>query len=232
MLTYTPSRFSVAQRFRTSKKSLKNASLVASVAAFIDLYRPEYALLENVSTMAHSWKAYKGQNIFSQLLCCLVGMGYQVDQFNIDAYSCGAPQTRSRLFIAIAAPGLEPIQHPLLSHAHPKGTPNRSLGWAANGESFGDRKFGPTPFPFVTADEAIKDLPNIYDSRVGSCISYPDHRSTRGNNSTTRSMVKMIPTLPAGSSFASAVAVGWMVRTSIVQFNTFTLGMYHVLLVF
>ncbi|KAF2101614.1 S-adenosyl-L-methionine-dependent methyltransferase, partial [Rhizodiscina lignyota] len=202
--------FSIAQNNKLSPKSVKNASLVASVAAFIDLYRPEYAILENVKGMAHACKAFPGQNIFSQLLCCLVGMGYQVNQFNIDAYSCGAPQARSRLFIVLAAPGLPPIEHPQLSHAHPPETNNLSLGKAANGETFGDRKFGPTPLPFVSAAEATKDLPNIYDDRVGSCIGCPDHRSPIGSTNLSRARIKLIPTFPRKSSFRKAIDMGVM----------------------
>lgn len=44
-------------------------------------------------------------NVFSQLLCCLVGMGYQCQQFTLDAWSFGSPQSRTRLFLSIAAPG-------------------------------------------------------------------------------------------------------------------------------
>lgn len=202
--------FSTKQSNKLSSNSRKNASLVASVAAYIDHYRPKYALLENVVSMAHKHKDLVGNNVFSQLLCCLVGMGYQVSQFNIDAWSCGAPQSRGRLFICISAPEMPPIEHPQLTHAHPPGTRNRSLGWTANGESFGDRLFGPTPFGYVSASASTSDLPNIGDARVGTCISYPDHRVPLNSSATTRTMFSMIPTIPEGSSFNSAARMGLM----------------------
>ncbi|KAL1616059.1 hypothetical protein SLS56_011574 [Neofusicoccum ribis] len=67
--------FSGLQRDKASESSLRNISMVASVAAFVDFYRPKYALLENVVAMAHRGKEQLG--IFPQLLCTLVGMGYQ-----------------------------------------------------------------------------------------------------------------------------------------------------------
>src|SRR5690606_25338636 len=44
--------FSNANPDKNSERSNSNASLVASVASFVDFYRPSYALLENVHGMA------------------------------------------------------------------------------------------------------------------------------------------------------------------------------------
>lgn len=44
--------FSLLNTNKNNEKSMKNQSLVASVAAYIDVYRPRYALLENVISMA------------------------------------------------------------------------------------------------------------------------------------------------------------------------------------
>ncbi|TKA71985.1 hypothetical protein B0A49_07369, partial [Cryomyces minteri] len=170
--------FSSLQPDKQSTKSLRDASMVASVASFIDFYRPQYAVMENVPQMTAPVDKGK-QNVFSRLLCALVGMGYQVQQFNLDAWSFGSAQSRSRLFIAIAAPGLKPLPHPVLTHAHPPGTGRRCLGRAVNGVPFGTRRVEPTAFTFVTASEATADLPHITDSHVQTCISFPDHRTSR-----------------------------------------------------
>jgi DNA (cytosine-5)-methyltransferase 1 len=48
----------------TQEKGLKNQSLVASVAAYVDFYRPKYGLLENVLAMAQKHKG-RGEDVLS-----------------------------------------------------------------------------------------------------------------------------------------------------------------------
>ncbi len=187
--------FSNANQNKKSPMSLQNSSMVSSVAAFIDFYRPKYALLENVTAMASRGRKSKEVTVFSQLVCCLVAMGYQVQQFNIDAWSFGSPQSRRRLFISIAAPGLELPPYPALSHSHPVSTRNAKIGVAANGLSFGERRNVATPFKFVTAAEATKDMPLIGDAKVQTYIPYPDHRTSRVESTLTRVQASIWPTL-------------------------------------
>lgn len=66
--------YSLANPKKATEESLRNCSMVASVMGFVDLYRFKYGLLENVTSMAS--KSNK-KNPLSQILCCLVGMGYQ-----------------------------------------------------------------------------------------------------------------------------------------------------------
>jgi len=187
--------------------SLRNTSLVASVAGFIDAYRPQYAILENVPPMANTIQA-TGENVFSQLLCALVGMGYQVNQYLLDAWSFGDSQSRGRLFVVVSAPGLEPLAHPNLTHAHPTNVPARSLGRAINGEKFGERKFVPTAFNSIPASESVKDLPWVDESRVQTCIPFPDHRIARIERPLIRGQILMVPVAPLGSTFAQAIIKG------------------------
>jgi DNA (cytosine-5)-methyltransferase 1 len=189
--------FSQMQPNTQSDTSMTNASKVASVAAYIDHYRPSYALLENVVSMTRPLGPKK-ENVFSQMLCALVAMGYQVQKFNLDAWSFGDAQSRSRLFIAITAPGLVPMPHPNLTHSHPLGKANRKLGRAVNGEAFGERCFDVTPFSFVTAREATKDLPVLGDGHVLACIPFPDHRQHTRQRALIRTIMKLIPTNPPG----------------------------------
>ncbi|KAF2147505.1 uncharacterized protein K452DRAFT_354875 [Aplosporella prunicola CBS 121167] len=198
--------FSSMQPDTTSQESLRNASMVASVAAFIEVYRPKYALLENVVAMTH--KRRKGSSdIFPQLLCVLVAMGYQVKQFLVDAWSTGSSQSRSRLFVSIAAPGLVPLPAPTLTHSHPAGTGNSSLGENACAAKFGTRQFGPTPFKFVTASQATQDLPYIGDGHVQTCIQFPDHRLCRFESQTVNSYIKSVPISPPGMTLMKAINI-------------------------
>jgi DNA (cytosine-5)-methyltransferase 1 len=50
--------FSLLNPDKTNDRSLKNQSLVASVAAYVDFYRPKYGILENVVTMARVCPLY------------------------------------------------------------------------------------------------------------------------------------------------------------------------------
>ncbi|KAI9874758.1 MAG: DNA methyltransferase Dim-2 [Pleopsidium flavum] len=207
--------YSVANMARKTDKALKYCSMVASVAAFIDFYRPKYALLENVTSMAQNREKNSDENVFSQMLCALVAMGYQVGQFHLDAWSFGSAQSRSRLFICVAAPGLHLPTHPALSHSHLSKTTQRSLGKAANGLGFGLRQFGATPFEYVTAAEATCDLPYIGDTRVSTCVRYPDHRTSRTESTRTRVLIARVPRFPYGQTFMTAYLLGRMNKPQI-----------------
>jgi DNA (cytosine-5)-methyltransferase 1 len=103
--------FSLLNSHKENDKSLFNQSLVASVVAYIDFYHPKYGMLKNVLTMAQKGRGRDG-DVLSQLVCAVVGMGYQFHLFVVDAWSCGSPQARSRLFVSFAAPGLEIPEQP------------------------------------------------------------------------------------------------------------------------
>ncbi|KAK7719165.1 hypothetical protein SLS57_005900 [Botryosphaeria dothidea] len=201
--------FSFLQRDKTSESSLRNISMVASVAAYVDLYRPKYALLENVVAMANKGKDKLG--IFPQLLCTLVGLGYQVSQHFLDASSFGDSQKRSRLFISITAPGLVPMPPPTLTHSHSPGTSARALGRnLANDLKFGERRFGPTPFKYVSVEESMGDLPDVGDSHIQTCIPYPDHRTVATEAAWVRQFIKHIPIHPSGKSAMDSILTGTM----------------------
>ncbi|KAL3426131.1 cytosine-specific methyltransferase [Phlyctema vagabunda] len=193
--------FSLLNAKKNNAKGLKNQSLVASVAAYVDFYRPKYGLLENVLNMAQKGPG-RDEDVLSQLICSIVGMGYQTQVFVLDAWSCGSPQSRSRLFLSFAAPGYEAIQHPELSHSHPPNVRTAAVGLKSNGESFGSRKFGPTPFQFVTAEQATADLPWIGDGRTYHCTPHPDHIVARTAKEMDQHRIACIPVVPRGMTFA------------------------------
>ncbi|KAH8819675.1 S-adenosyl-L-methionine-dependent methyltransferase [Xylogone sp. PMI_703] len=195
--------FSLLNTQRNSEKSQKDQSLIASVAAHIDFFRPKYGLIENVLNMA-SKVAGRDEDVASQLVCAIVGMGYQLQIFVIDAWSCGSPQSRSRIFISFAAPGLQPLDHPTLSHSHPPRTTKRAIGVMANGQQFGRRRHVLTPFQFKTAEDGTADLPDIGDGHPRHCTPFPDHIMTKHLKDREYKQIDAIPTNPRGMSFWTA----------------------------
>lgn len=196
--------FSHLTNDKTTIAQRKNQSLVAAFGSFIDLYRPRYGLLENVPGIVQK-RANRDQDVFSQLICAVVGLGYQTHFFFLDASSCGSPQRRSRVFLAFAAPGHRLPRRPDPTHAHPPTTKSLSLGNLPNGEPMTER-FLPvaTPFPFISARAATVDLPPVYDSKPDICIPFPDHRISVGLTKKLLAKMYLIPTQPWGMNFAQA----------------------------
>ncbi|KAK7969994.1 DNA methyltransferase Dim-2 [Apiospora saccharicola] len=191
--------FSVLTNNKSTPQQRKNQSLIASFASFIDLYRPYYGLLENVASIVQP-ESKKESCFFSQLVCAIVGLGYQVQIIPLEAWSFGSAQKRIRLFLLFTAPGLRAPRPPSPSHSHPPRTHQRSFGKMSNGLPFGERYFGPTPFKFVSAQEACRDLPGIYDGLADYCIGWPDHRIF-GFTPNLREQLRLIPTRPWGMNF-------------------------------
>ncbi|KAL8779767.1 MAG: hypothetical protein Q9203_001200 [Teloschistes exilis] len=204
--------YSNANQDHTSDRSLLNNSLVASVISFVDFYRPKYMVMENVVGMAASSRLLeRGKltiNVFAQVLCALVGLGYQVRPMLLDAWNFGTPQGRTRLFITAAAPGLAPLAEPPASHSHPDNIPNRALGKTANGLLFGERKWVATPFQHVTIGEATQDLPANPDGRA-PIIGCPDHRCMRNQSFLNHIRLSCVPRFPAGMTFIKSFLAGW-----------------------
>lgn len=206
--------FSLANPKKGNEGGLLNESMVASVLAFIDFYRPKYALMENVKGMAVGDDKH---NVLGQVVCCLVGMGYQVRTSCLDAWSFGSPQKRSRIIITIAAPGLPPLPEPAQTHSHPDVVRGGSIGKTANGLHTGSRTTSRTPFEFVTSAEATKDLPAT-DART-ICIPFPDHRMSRNLPVTGWVRISSIPRFPGGCTFVKACKQGYMPQVQIAAFN-------------
>ena len=205
--------FSNMNPFKGNDKGLFDASMVASVVSFVDFYKPRYALMENVKGMAGG---HDTNNVLAQVICALLGIGYQVRTFGLDAWNFGSPQSRSRVFISIAAPGMEPMPEPPHTHSHPETVRSASLGKTPNGLYSGSRYTSPTPFTYISAAEATKDLPET-DGRI-SCIPYPDHRMSSALSTLQRVCIASIPRFPGGGSFISAYAKGYMPQAQIDDF--------------
>ncbi|KAK5705794.1 hypothetical protein LTR17_021342 [Elasticomyces elasticus] len=214
--------FSALNGNKLSEQSLKNASMVASVVAYVDFYSPKYFVLENVVTMTQGMGAKKDENVFSQVLASLVALGYQVQQFLMDAWSYGSCQQRSRVFIIASAPGLQPLSAPAHTHDHPSNTPFkvRTLGRSSNGLPFGKRRDEFVPFSHVSLAEACKDLPFIGDAQTRLCTPFPDHRTPTDEKGTSRARIEMVPVKPEGMGLVQAVRAGHVTGGEPYEFFT------------
>ncbi|KAK0713121.1 hypothetical protein B0T26DRAFT_648766, partial [Lasiosphaeria miniovina] len=199
--------FSLLTVDKTTLSQLKNQSLVASFAAFVDFYRPKYGVLENVTSIVQA-DHNRTEDMLSQLFCAIVGLGYQAQLIMGDAWSYGAPQSRSRVFLYFAAPGLRLPEAPRPSHSHFPTVKSRGLGKLCNQEPFVRRSFSPTPFKYVSAGEGTADLPFIGDAKADSCVGFPDHRLAVGITSRIRQQITAIPIHPHGMNFAKAWNLG------------------------
>lgn len=199
--------FSLATQDKLSEKAKGYASLVASVVGYINFYFPRYVFLENVRLMCSRVKGQTEENVFSQIMSALVAMGYQVSIFNCDAWTAGSSQSRSRLFIMAAAPGLEPLKVPAQTHTHPPATRGHKIGETQCGTPYGMRTPSDIvcPFPFVSARQATGDLPPIGDGIMSTMIQYPDHRLHLKSNYEKFAMtIRAIPRFPYRQSLMKA----------------------------
>lgn len=171
----------------------------------MDFYRPLYAVLENVVELSSE----RTDNLLCQAVASLVSMGYQVNQFIMDAWSYGSPQHRSRLILTIAAPGLHPIMRQWHTHSIPeKNIASRNLGQLPNGLPYGTREYYPNPFRHVPAETVSFGLPDIGNGLVQTCVPYPDHRVVRLPTWKERALLEHIPRDPPGCGYQEAMDRG------------------------
>lgn len=202
--------FSRLQPNKSSPQSLKNASLIANVLSFVEHFMPLYFYLENVVGISLS-DGGTAQNMLARIICALVGLGYQVQQHVVDAPTFGSFQSRSRVILIATAPGLETPSRPPQSHlARHEGESFRKthLGHLSNGKRFGTNSNELAPFPAVTFEEGTRDLPDLGDGHVHTCIPFPDHRQVRHLSSLQRNTIYMIPQYPRGLGLVQAHALG------------------------
>lgn len=149
---------------RGDRRNAEMGQLVAAVARV----RPPLVLVENVPGFADCKDADGVQwNAAHDVIHSLLGLGYQVRAGVLDAASFGAPQYRRRVFVLAARRGTALPAFPRPSHANaraPRSVP-RFLA--------GARDDGTAPFPPLTAEMAVGDLPRwSYDSS-GPGTLYP-----------------------------------------------------------
>jgi site-specific DNA-cytosine methylase len=176
-------------------KSLHNSALICTTLSAIDYYRPKYALLENVPAMATD-RTYKQQrvNVSNQVMCALIGLGYQCRCLHLDAWNFGAAQSRTRLFIEVAAPGCVLPEVPLPSHAHGGNVRARAVGKTAASLKYAERDLDIlTSFPPVTLADVWDPLPSVGNAHLGVCVPFPDHKTYWNPNARDRRLAAVIP---------------------------------------
>ncbi|CAG8627269.1 14324_t:CDS:10 [Funneliformis mosseae] len=183
--------FSRINKHQDSDRSIANNSLVASVASFVDFYRPRFLLLENVATIQRK----SG---------CLLEIGYQIKVGLISAIQQGCAQERNRVFLWAAAHGEVLPNHPPVSHLYSKSFRSyRTLFYLGNGTSLkGLSNASVASFKMSTVGEITYDLPKL-DTGIYWYPTYPDHVATL-NSYQTKEILRRIPVYPPGSDYYSA----------------------------
>ncbi|KXJ90760.1 hypothetical protein Micbo1qcDRAFT_148776 [Microdochium bolleyi] len=189
--------FSRLTQDKSTMHQQKNRSLSASFVSAVDCLRPSFGVLENVKQIVEEG-AKKDACVLSQLICALVGLGYQTQLMWLDAWSFGAPQSRERVFLCFASPGTRLPRMPEPSHSHPPSVKMQRLGKMSNGEPYGQREDVRTPFSFISSSAATADLPDIQDGKAGYCIGFPDHRLSIGYTPRLRRQLSLVPLRPYG----------------------------------
>ncbi|RGB28937.1 hypothetical protein C1646_672845 [Rhizophagus diaphanus] len=197
MLAGSPCQgFSRINKHQDTDRSMTNNSLVASVASFVDFYRPRFLLLENVATIYRK-------------LGCLLEIGYQIKVGIISAIQQGCAQERNRIFLWAAAHGEVLPGHPPVSHMHSNFffKSYRNLFNLGNSTSLeGLSNVSMTSFTMNTVGEITYDLPKLDTGNYWYPI-YPDHVATI-NSYKIKEILRRIPTYPPGSDYYSALDRG------------------------
>ena len=206
--------FSALQRDKRAPKACRQAALTTTFPTLLAMYRPRYAVMENVAGMAINPKKKEEQeeqepSVLSQMIASIVALGYQVNQFLMDAWSHGSCQQRCRLIITVAAPGLVPMRKPGLTHSHPDKIHRKGLGKFPWDMEFGLRgqDFG-VPFSHRTPQSAMEGLPPLNPVVAQICVPFPDHHMDHALTSSARELISHIPCTPPGQSLGKAFEKG------------------------
>ncbi|KAI8379795.1 S-adenosyl-L-methionine-dependent methyltransferase [Radiomyces spectabilis] len=163
--------FSRLNSHRDNDNSVRKSSLLANVASYIEYFRPQFLLLENVAAMINFGYISNDDEPaiypFNHLIALLVQLGYQIRWGVVDAALHGLPQRRNRVFIWGAASGYQLPKMPPVSH---KAIINRGYGIILPSgvkSSYFDIPEH-TAFPQVSIKDAIDDLPPLGNGVIKS----------------------------------------------------------------
>ncbi|KAG0086593.1 DNA (cytosine-5)-methyltransferase 1 [Podila epicladia] len=164
--------FSGMNRYQHGNE-LKN-SLIATSMSYVDYYKPNYFLLENVRGMIAyrlgGRRSSEGKHVGGMemgvvkfILRCLTAMGYQCRIGLLQAGQFGVPQSRRRFFVWGARMGLGLPTFPLPTTCFEKNSSMMISTPLPNHEafSFQRRRFRQAPDPAVTCRDTLTDLPGF-----------------------------------------------------------------------
>ncbi|KAI0723866.1 S-adenosyl-L-methionine-dependent methyltransferase [Cerioporus squamosus] len=154
----------------------KRSTLVCNMISYVEFYRPQYFLLENVVGIFsyHLDRQGRGKHVVKKvrmgvvkfILRALTALGYQVQFRILQAGQYGAPQGRRRA-IFLGARGDVPMPaYPVPQYAYPKplqklNLPTHEILYPTFRVGHGDEGHQCAPLPAVTINDAICDLPKF-----------------------------------------------------------------------
>ncbi|KAB0805238.1 hypothetical protein PPYR_02208 [Photinus pyralis] len=160
--------FSGMNRFNAGQYSLFKNSLISSYLSFCDYYRPAYFILENV----RNFVSFKRSMVLKLTLRCLLAIGYQVTFGVVQAGHYGVPQTRRRLIIMAAAPGMVLPAYPEPQHVFSKKGCQLSVP-VDDFKFYTGVKWGASaPYRTITVRDAMSDLPKIRNGSNSQKMPY------------------------------------------------------------
>ncbi|KAJ8110292.1 hypothetical protein OPT61_g6832 [Boeremia exigua] len=132
----------------------------------------------------------RSRKVLSQMVACLVSMGYQVNHFLMKSEEYGSCQRRWRTIVTIAAPGLTPIAKPPLTH----GKLETLTATNSTGDNHPeDDQCSYVLFRQLSFQDGDQDLPDIGTGTPQICPCFPDHRLANELTGHFRSELAQIP---------------------------------------
>ncbi|RDX56375.1 S-adenosyl-L-methionine-dependent methyltransferase [Lentinus brumalis] len=154
----------------------KRSTLVCNMISYVEFYRPQYFLLENVAGIFsyHLDRQGQGKHVVKKLkmgvvkfiLRALTALGYQIQFRILQAGQYGAPQGRRRVIFLGARGDMPMPAYPIPQYAYSTRLQNIKLPiheilYPTFRVGHGDQGHQCAPLPAVTINDAISDLPKF-----------------------------------------------------------------------
>ncbi|MCQ3804533.1 MAG: DNA cytosine methyltransferase [bacterium] len=182
--------FSSIRPFRSSKEDDPRNSLFEEFAGYVNYFRPQVFVMENVVGLA----THKDGSAIDQIQHCFDNLGYVSDWRIMNAAHFGVPQIRERLIMIGARDGVR-VQFPLPTHAGEF----RTIGFRDRSRQLLPPSTGPEPTLFestsselpeaISVMDAIGDLPPV---EAGGWVKEYDQPPQEGYQTDRRRKVKSL----------------------------------------
>lgn len=176
--------YSGMNRHKAGVYSKFKNSHVVPYLSYLDFYRPDYFILENVEKMAIHPEKSDRHAVARMIVRSILEMGYQCTIAVLQAADYGVPQSRTRTIILAALPGLLLPRHPVPLHTFQKNNFQHVTQWdigrfragggssaSHNGITIEQGRIDVTahrtwrtpsaPLRRVTVRDALTDLPHV-----------------------------------------------------------------------